>query len=77
MVTGPRLVTVQRTFDTSKRSDPYKRRSNEQSVQIEDLANDMQYLLQAFTGIEDRLTKLETSACLEGNDIIYLLFFGV
>ena len=53
--------------------NPFIRRSNEQSVRIEDLANDMQYLLQAFTGIEDRLTKLEVSALLEGNDIIYFL----
>ena len=30
----------------------------------------MQYLLQAFTGIEDRLTKLEASGCLDDINLI-------
>ena len=61
------MLTNYNTLDVP---NPFIRRSNEQSVQIEDLANDIQYLLQAFSGIEDRLTKLEASACLDDINLI-------
>ena len=36
--------------------------------QIEENASDIQYLMQAFTGIEDRLSKIEASAVDQGTD---------
>ena len=49
--------------------NPDERRSADQSGQNEDLVSDVQYLLQAFTGMEDRLTKLEESISRQGKDI--------
>ena len=40
---------------------PDKRNSNDRSGQIEENASDIQFLLQAITGIEDRLSKIEAS----------------
>ena len=45
-----------------------KRHSRDQSDQIEENASDIQYILQAITGIEDRLTKLEASSDNQGID---------
>ena len=56
-----RVVTMQLAFNIVKCTNPYQRRSNEQPVQNEDLANDMQYVLQTLTGMEERLAKLEES----------------
>ena len=49
--------------------NPDERRSADQTGQNEDLVSDVQYLLQAFTGMEDRLTKLEESISRQGKDI--------
>ena len=51
----------------------YKRHSNEQSVQIADLANDMQYMLQTLTGIEDRLANVEEAISRQGKDITLII----
>ena len=46
---------------------PYKRNENDQTGQIQENTNDIQYLLQAFSGLEDRLSKIEASVG-EGTD---------
>ena len=46
----------------------FKRHSRDQSDQIEENASDIQYLLQAFTGMEERLSKLEASSDSQGID---------
>ena len=45
-----------------------KRNARDQTGQIEENASDIQYLMQAFTGIEDRLSKIESSAGDQGTD---------
>ena len=47
---------------------PDKRNSNDRSGQIEENASDIQFLMQAFTGIEDRLSKIEASTGDRGID---------
>ena len=46
---------------------PYKRNENDQAGQVQENTNDIQYLLQAFSGLEDRLSKIEASVG-EGTD---------
>ena len=45
-----------------------KRHANDLSGKIEEMAGDIQYLMQAFTGLEDRLSKIEGSGDYQGID---------
>ena len=45
---------------------PNVRHSNDQSGRIEENAGDIQYILETLTGIEERLSKIE-SCCNQGN----------
>ena len=47
---------------------PSERTSHGRSGQIEENASDIQFLMQAFTGIEDRLSKIEAST--DGRGIV-------
>ena len=47
---------------------PRERHANERSGKIEEMAGDIQYLMQAFTGLEDRLSKIEGSGADQGID---------
>ena len=40
---------------------PHTRHANDLSGKVEEMAGDIQYLMQAFTGIEDRLSKIENA----------------
>ena len=44
----------------------YKRHSNDQSDRIEENAGDIQYILETLSGMEERLSKIE-SCCNQGN----------
>ena len=48
---------------------PRKRHTNDLSGKIEEMAGDIQYLMQAFTGLEDRLSKIEGSGADQGIDL--------
>ena len=48
---------------------PDLRHARDQTGQIEENASDIQYILQAITGIEDRLSKIEASAGDQGTDL--------
>ena len=77
MMTQLRLVIVQLAYNFVKCSNPYQRRSTEQSVQNEDLANDMQYVLQTLTGMEERLAKLEESTRNQGKGKLLTLNYRI
>ena len=47
---------------------PDWRHARDQAGQIEENASDIQYILQAMTGMEDRLSKIEASAGDQGID---------
>ena len=47
---------------------PRKRNANDLSGKVEEMAGDIQYLMQAFTGLEDRLSKIEGSGADQGFD---------
>ena len=48
---------------------PYKRQSKDLSDRIDENAADIQYILQAFTELQDRFTRLENSSVDQGKDI--------
>ena len=48
---------------------PYKRQSKDLSDRIDENAADIQYILQAFTELQDRFTKLEHSSADQGKGI--------
>ena len=47
---------------------PDERHARNQIGQIEDNASDIKYILQAMTGMEDRLSKIEASVGDQGTD---------
>ena len=47
---------------------PRERHANDLSGKIDEMAGDIQYLMQAFTGLEDRLSKIEGSGADQGVD---------
>ena len=47
---------------------PRERHTNDLSAKIEEMAGDIQYLMQAFTGLQDRLSKIEGSGADQGID---------